>query len=270
MNPNQTPSALEALAAVLRQQLTGQILGFVLSQALYVATRLGIADLLAAGPRSATELAVEVGADRDGLYRLLRLLAGHGIFDELPGGRFANSAASELLREVPGSLRALALVAGEVAYPALAATRRMVRTGEPAFELVFGAVWEEHLARDPAASKRFRRLVAARKQVLAEVLAAGPWRGTETVVDVVGGNGALVVGLLQRCPACAGSCSTSPTWSPRRTSGSRPRAWPTAARRWPGASSRGFPRAVTSTCWPMSCTAGMTPTPGRFLGRSGG
>jgi hypothetical protein len=106
-------------AATAGGELAGWILGIVVSQAIYVATVLGIADLLAGGPRSATALALAADAGPDGLYRLLRLLVGHGIFVELPGGRFANSAHSELLREVPGSLRALAVSVGERDYPAL-------------------------------------------------------------------------------------------------------------------------------------------------------
>jgi hypothetical protein len=182
-----------------RERLTGQLTGFVVSQAVYVAAKLGIPDLLADGPRTATELAVAAGADPDGLYRLLRLLAGHGIFTEQADGEgtFVNSPRSELLRDEPGSLRAFALYAGETAYPALGATRRMVQTGEPAFELVFGAVWEQHLATNLEARACYDRLLAARAQNLAEVLATHAWHGDETVVDI-GGGGALLLELLPR------------------------------------------------------------------------
>jgi Dimerisation domain len=264
------PTPPSTPTAALRLELADQLLGFVVSQAIYVAATLGIADQLAEGPRSATDLAVAAGADPDRLYRLLRLLAGHGIFVELPGGQFVNSARSQLLREGPGSLRALAMSVGENAYPAMGATQRMVQTGQPAFELVFEAVWEEHLARNPVASKRFNHLAAARAKAVAEVLAVRPWHGAETVVGVGAGSGALVQGLLERCPDLHGVISTSRTWSLARPDRSRPRAWPVAARRWPGASSKVSPRAATSTSWPMSCTAGTTPTPGRSLGRSAG
>jgi hypothetical protein len=80
----------------------------------------------------------------------------------------------------------------------MGATLRMVQTGEPAFQLVVGAVLEEHLARDPAARARFDGVVAAGKEALAEELAALTWSGGETVVDVGGGNGVLLLGLLQR------------------------------------------------------------------------
>jgi hypothetical protein len=191
-------------AATAGGQLTESILGFVVSQAISVAAALRIADRLAAGPRSATALAVAARADPDGLYRLLRLLAGHGIFTELPGGCFANSPQSQLLAEGPGSLRPLAVAVGEGGYPALGATRQMVQTGEPAFQLVFGAVWEEHLAGDPAARRRFNRSVAARRHALVQVLADHAWGGTDIVVDVGGGNAALLVGLLERRPGLRG------------------------------------------------------------------
>jgi hypothetical protein len=102
MDPREPLPIPEAKSvADLRAELAGQILGVVASQAVYAAARLGIPDLLAEGPRSATELAVAAGADPDALYRLLRLLAGRGIFIELAGGVFTNSASSELLREGP-------------------------------------------------------------------------------------------------------------------------------------------------------------------------
>jgi O-methyltransferase/methyltransferase family protein len=181
-----------------RSELTGRLLGFVVSQALYVAARLRIPDLLAAGPRPLAELADAAGADPDALYRLLRMLAGQDVFVEQAGGTFANSAASELLRDVPDSLRAFALEAGEVSYPTLGEILWMVQTGRPAFETVFGAVWEEHLVRNPEASSRFDRLLTARQLELVDYLADREWRGHETVVDVGGGDGALLHGLLAR------------------------------------------------------------------------
>ena len=188
----------QGVAAARRAELTGRILGFAVSQAVYAAAALRIADLLAHQTRTAAELAEAAGADPDALYRLLRLLAGHGIFIEQDGERFANSPLSELLREGPTSLHALALQAGELFYPTLGATRQMVQTGEPAFQSVFEAVWEELLARDPQARDRFNAVVTAGKEALAERLAMDAWSGTETVVDVGGGTGALLQGLLER------------------------------------------------------------------------
>ncbi len=184
-------------------ELAGRIMGFMVSQGVYVAAKLGIADLLADGPRPATELAGAAGANGDALYRLLRLLAAYGIFVEQPAARFANSGLSELLREGEG-FREFALVFGEEFYPAFGELLRGVETGQPAFDAVFGARYEEHLAANPEASARFNRFMAGGKDALAEVLAGGQWRGDETVVDVGGGNGALLAALLPRVPGLRG------------------------------------------------------------------
>jgi hypothetical protein len=180
-----------------RTELAGRIMGFMLSQAVYVAAKLGIADLVADAARPAPELAAAVDADADALYRVLRLLSGYGIFVEQEEG-FANSELSELLRDRPGSQRDFALIFGEEFYPAFGGMLHLVRTGEPSFDAVFGARWDDYLAEHPDKSTRFNRFMAGGKAGFAEVLAAGEWRGDEVVVDVGGGNGALLLALLER------------------------------------------------------------------------
>jgi O-methyltransferase/methyltransferase family protein len=186
-----------------RAELAGRIMGFMASQAVYVAAKLGIADLVGERAQSATELAEAVGADPDALYRLLRFLAGNGIFVEGEGG-FANSELSELLRDAPGSSRDFALVFGEEFYPAFGETLRQVETGEPYFDAVFAASWDEYLAADPEKSTRFNRFMAGGKGMVADALAACAWRGDEIVVDVGGGNGALLQALLEQRPDLGG------------------------------------------------------------------
>jgi precorrin-6B methylase 2 len=181
-------------------------MGFMLSQAVYVAAALGIADRVTEGPRPVEELAREAGADDDALYRLLRLLAGHGIFVEHDGRRFSNSELSELLRE-DGGFREFALVFGRLIFPAWTGTLDVVRTGEPSFPHVFGATWEEHLAANPDDNTLFNRFMAggpAAKEPQAEILADGACAEGDTVVDIGGGTGALLVGLLRRRPDLRG------------------------------------------------------------------
>lgn len=179
-------------------------MGFIPSQAVYVAAKLRVADLLAERSRTAGELADAAGVRPDALYRLLRLLAAYGIFVEQADATFSNSEQSELLRDKPGSFRDFALVFGEHFYPAFGETLRMVETGEPAFETVFESPWDDYLAAHPEASTRFNRFMAAGKDALGEFLAADGWRGGETVVDVGGGNGALMQALLERRPDLQG------------------------------------------------------------------
>ncbi len=187
-----------------RVELAGRIMGFMLSQAVYVAAKLAIADLVADGPRPADDLAERASAHPDALYRLLRVLSGYGIFVEQPGRAFANSELSELLRDVPGSSRDFALIFGEEFYPALGGLLEGVRTGEPSFDATFGAQWDEFLAREPEKSARFNRFMAGGKEDIADALAAAGWRGAELVVDVGGGIGALLRELLERLPGTRG------------------------------------------------------------------
>jgi hypothetical protein len=197
-------------AADPRAELAGRIMGFMVSQAVYVAAKLGVADLVAEKPRSADELAEAARADPDALFRVLRFLAGYGIFVEGEEG-FANSELSELLRDVPGSQRDFALVFGEEFYPAFGETLRLVETGEPSFDAVFGAAWDDYLGAHPEKSARFNRFMAHGKTMLADVSPA--WNGA------VGRPSSTWEAGTARCsrhcssdgPICAGSCSTFPT-----------------------------------------------------------
>jgi hypothetical protein len=132
------------------------ICGGWVSQALYVAARLGIADQLAAGPRPVEELAKTSGANPDALHRLLRLLASYGVFEEKGPGVFGQTALGECLeREAFGSVRAMALLFGEEHYRAWGGLLHSVETGRPAFDRLFGSdVWS-FLAKNPEAGATF-------------------------------------------------------------------------------------------------------------------
>src|SRR5687767_2299320 len=94
-----TPATPQAPAEFLLQMATG----YMVSSALYVVTKLEVADRLAKGPCTIGEIAAAAGANTDALYRVLRALASVGIFEELPDRRFALNQHSELLRkDVPG------------------------------------------------------------------------------------------------------------------------------------------------------------------------
>src|SRR5438105_3370111 len=108
--------------------------GFQISQAVHVAATLGIADLLAEGPRASDELARETETDPEALYRLLRALAAAGVFSEEEGRRFALTELGEGLRsDAPGSLAGwAAYIAGPASWQAWGALLHSVRTGENA------------------------------------------------------------------------------------------------------------------------------------------
>jgi SAM-dependent methyltransferase len=136
---------------------------------------------------------------------VLRALAAQGVLDEEPDGRFAATSVSELFRDSPGSLRAQALAVTGEGYAAWAELEHSLRTGRPAYDKVYGLPRWEHLAAHPAANALFNRFMADQtRRVAGELAEAYDWSAAGRVVDVGGGNGALVTGLLQRHPDLAG------------------------------------------------------------------
>src|SRR4029453_7472137 len=117
------------LPATLLQMMTG----YWVSQALYVAAKLGVADLLADGPRPVEELATTTQTDASSLRRVLRALASAGVFTEARPGTFALPPLAALLRTgTSASMRALAIMYAEEQYRAWGDVLYSVQTGETA------------------------------------------------------------------------------------------------------------------------------------------
>jgi SAM-dependent methyltransferase len=170
--------------------------GGLVVQALRVAAELGVADELADGPRPIGELAVRTGANEDALNRFLRALASEGVFTEEVSGTFANTETSELLRR-GAQWSAFAHFFGGVWDAALLEAPHAVRTGGDTFGRVFGVGWWEWLTARPDETRLFDRAMQGGAEHRVEALAELPWNG-ETVVDVGGGNGTLLIELLGR------------------------------------------------------------------------
>src|SRR4051812_38579259 len=103
-----------------RQQMMQMLSGYWISQALYVAARLKLADRVQPLPRTAAELARATAVHPHALYRLLRALASVGCFAEDGQGRFGLTPLAECLLDRPGSQHALALMNGDEHYAAYA------------------------------------------------------------------------------------------------------------------------------------------------------
>jgi hypothetical protein len=171
--------------------------GMMMTQALRVVAEFEIADALGDGSMSVDHLASAVRVDADSLRRFLRALATEGIFAEEGPGCFRNTPASDLLRQ-PGALHDFALLFGRQIYDAFAAAPDVVRSGEPGFTRVHGMPWWTWLAQNPEESRLFNRAMQGQAASRIELLAGQSWRGDETVVDVGGGNGTLLIELLLR------------------------------------------------------------------------
>jgi SAM-dependent methyltransferase len=192
-----------------RARLRLMIDGYQVSQAIAVAAELGIADLLAAGPRRAEELAQATGAHRRSLLRLLRALAAIGVLVEVAGGErtFGLSPLGDGLRsDAPGSVWALAIQAGQPAmWAAWGDLRHSVMSGESAFRHIHGMGAWDYRAQHPDAGERFdRAMEAGAKEIATRIVAAYDFGGVRRVVDVGGGHGALLAEILGARPAVRG------------------------------------------------------------------
>jgi SAM-dependent methyltransferase len=180
--------------------------GYWVSQALHVAAKLGIADLLAAGPVNCEHLAVATNTHAPSLQRVLRALASVGVFTEVSPGSFALTPLAELLRtETPGSMRALAIMYAEEQYRTWGDLLHSVQTGETAFDYQFGMGYFEYLAQHPEADRVFNEAMTGwTHQLVGAVVDTYDFSSFKTVVDVGGGYGALLAAILQRYPGTRG------------------------------------------------------------------
>jgi SAM-dependent methyltransferase len=139
-----------------------------------------------------------VGAEQDALYRVLRLLASEGLFQEVEPRVFATTETGELLRDGDLSARYVALMHGELMAPVFVDMIETVRTGMPIPQLRDGSSEWERLAADPEKSDIFNRAMRGRAVVRGRPLRLLDWAGIETVVDVGGGTGGILFPLLER------------------------------------------------------------------------
>jgi hypothetical protein len=177
--------------------------GYRITQLLHVAAKLGIADELAAGPKSVEKLAETTGAHRPSLYRLLRCLASVGVFAERNHGTFEiTPLASTLRSDVHNSMHAFALSCGEPWWwSAFGELFHTVKTGETGFNHVQGVSFFEYLNKDPDAARVFNANMTSMTRIAAEaVVAAYDFSGMKVLVDIGGGHGVLAAAILTQQP----------------------------------------------------------------------
>ena len=173
--------------------------GYQVTQALHVAAVLGLADLVADGPRSSDDLAAATHTHPESLYRLLRALAGVGVFREEDERRFALTDLGACLRaDAPEPVGGWAAFVGEqYHWQAWSALLHSVRTGENAFQHVHGTDPWTFRARHPELSAGFdRAMTDLSRQLSAAILAAYDFGRFRRIVDVGGGNGAFLTAIL--------------------------------------------------------------------------
>src|ERR1700751_961533 len=187
--------------------------GYWLSQAVYVAAKLGLADLLRNGPRSCEELAPVTGTDPRCLFRLMRALSAARIFVHTHGDQFALATAGKSLQsDAPGSQRAILMTLGEVHYQAWGNLLHCVRTGSTGFASTFGTSLFAYLQSSPEAADTFNRGMSDVASMLAyAVLLAYDFSQISFLVDVGGGQGQFLRTILQLHPEMKGTIFDLPS-----------------------------------------------------------
>ena len=180
---------------------------FKISQAIGVAATLGIADLLAGGARSASELATATETHPGALGRLLSALASAGVLRTEDGERFELTEVGEGLRsDAAEPLGAWARFATtHPTWQTWGALLHSVRTGDSAFAHVHGEPAWEYRSSHPEAAERFdSAMTESTRRSNADLADACDFGRFGTVVDVGGGRGALLAALLDRNPGMRG------------------------------------------------------------------
>ena len=188
-------------------EMLQMISGIWLSQLIYAAAKLGIADLLKDGPKSIEELANSTGTHAHSLYRALRALASHGIFKEVESKRFDLTPLAETLQSgVPGSMRYMSIhVSEEYYFYPFGKILYTLQTGESAFDHFHGMGLFEYLAQHPDTGKEFDEAMTDYVLQMHRSFAdAYDFSGVKKVVDVGGGHGTLIKSILKANPTLTG------------------------------------------------------------------
>jgi orsellinic acid C2-O-methyltransferase len=161
------------------------------------ACRLELPDLVAAGCSDVPTLAARTGTHEGALRRVLRGLASWGFFAEDGEGGFVPTAISDAFRSDRPGLRNMTVMLSEESYATWSDLLYTLSTGKPAYEHHHGKNRWEKLAENPQAARDFNAaMVEATTRAAAQFLAAYDFTGVHTVVDVAGGTGALLRGIL--------------------------------------------------------------------------
>jgi hypothetical protein len=198
---NQPNQAMPPQLAVLQMAS-----GYWVSQSIYVAAKLGIADLLKDSPKSCDELATATGTNAPSLYRVLRALASLGVFAETQPNHFTLTPLAACLQsDVPDSIRAYVIMRGEEQYRAWGEFMYSVQTGGSSFEHIYGMNLFEYLAQNPESAKIFDESMTNSSAIESAAIAASyDFSSIQTLVDVAGGQGLLIASILKSNPTLKG------------------------------------------------------------------
>ena len=188
------------------------LINFWMSRAVQIIAKLGIPDLLKDGPKSVEELATATETHAPSLYRVLRALVSVGVVSR-ENGRFGLTPISEtLVTDRPGTMRWFAISElGQEHYPAWGNLMHSVKTGEIAFDNLFGMDIWKYFAKNNEDGTLFNNSMNATSAVANEAITSRyDFSNFRTLVDVGGGYGGLISGILKKTPQLKGVLFDSP------------------------------------------------------------
>jgi hypothetical protein len=176
------------------------------SQAIYVAAKLGVADVLGENSKSGDEIASATGANSKSLTRLTRALVALGVLALDDDGRFRLTGIGASLQSgMPGSMRSIILTLGEEHYQAWGQLIDSIKCDKPAFDEVYRRPLFEYLAQNSAAAETFNEAMTdLTSQVALATVLAYDFSGSRVVADIGGGHGVLLDSILRSNPSMMG------------------------------------------------------------------
>jgi ubiquinone/menaquinone biosynthesis C-methylase UbiE len=184
-----------------RLVLNQMLLGFVFTKAIHAAAKLNLADIIGSqGPMTSAELAKKSGAHEESVSRLLRALASTGIFSVDENGKYTLTPLAECLKEDnPESIKAMAVVLGDMLYKGYDELLYSVKTGDRGFDKALGVPVFEYLTNNPETGKLFDRMMTdihgGETQPMVDTY---DFSAFNTVVDIGGGNGEVISAILNK------------------------------------------------------------------------
>jgi hypothetical protein len=204
--PGSKPKQMQQNQVPPPAQMLQMITGFWTSCCIYNAAKLNIADQLATQPQTASRLASAVNADAPSLYRLMRALCSVGVFVENERHEFELTPLGNTLRsDVPGSMKAMVIAQLGDHYAAWGNLAHSIKTGGIAFDDVEGMpVWKYYETHPEDGANFAKAMSGMTEAAVAHILPAYSFTGYDTIVDVGGGNGALLSAVLAESKASHG------------------------------------------------------------------
>lgn len=200
-NPQARPVPPSAIAARLA-------MAYIASQAVSVATKLGVVDVLSKGALTSREIAQATHTEPSRMHRLLRALAAFDVVKDLGSQRFELTPVGDCLRaDAPNSIRSLVLMTGsESWWQVFGSLEACIKTGRNAYQALYGlessfAYYEKH----PDAARIFDDAMSANSALVGATAArAYDFSAASRIVDVGGGHGKVLASILKAHPNLRG------------------------------------------------------------------